>query len=164
MKTNHIKKVIGLVSVVLTVFLLALSAHAEIFRNPTEYNLEMNIGIKGYDPVSYFPEGGGTPAMGTAELRLDYMGVSYQFSSVQNQELFVKNPNKYEPTYGDWCAYAMASGSKVDIQPTVYTIHGNRLHVFVSKRAKQNFDSNIPDFESKADSFWKQISSEDPRL
>jgi YHS domain-containing protein len=164
MKINKLNKIIGHAIAMLTVSLTALSTQAQSLRNTTEYNLEMNIGIKGYDPVSYFSEGGGLPLMGSSDVILNYIGVTYQFSNPKNRELFLKNPNKYEPTYGGWCAYAMASGSKVDIQPLVYTISGNRLHFFVSKRAKQNFDLNVSDYESKADGFWKQISSEEPRL
>jgi hypothetical protein len=58
----------------------------------------------------------------------------------------------------------MASGSQVDIQPGIYTIHGNRLHFFVSRRAKANFDADVMGHEVRADGFWKQISGEEPRL
>lgn len=132
-------------------------------RNVGEYNIQSGIGLKGYDPVSYFPEGGGQPQVGQPDLRLEYMGVVYFFSTAQNLDQFVQNPDKYEPTYGGWCAYAMASGSKVDIQPMIYTIHGNRLHFFIAKRAKQNFDSDVIGYEKRADEFWKKFSGEDPR-
>ena len=138
-------------------------ANAQVGRNAMEYNIEMGLGLKGYDPVSYFPEGGGSPLMGQEMFKLEYMGVTYQFASAAHLDLFIENPDKYEPTYGGWCAYAMASGSKVDIQPTLFTLNGNRLHFFVSKRAKQNFDSDIAGFEVRADEFWKQISGEKPR-
>lgn len=142
---------------------LNLSANAQT-RNATEYNLDQGIALKGYDPVSYFPEGGARPQIGKRELRLDYMGVTYYFSSPENLDLFAQNSEKYEPTYGGWCAYAMASGSKVDIQPTIFTLNGNRLHFFVSRRAKQNFDSDVVGHETRADAFWKDISGEEPRF
>jgi hypothetical protein len=136
---------------------------AQAIRNVAVYNLQAGIGLKGYDPVSYFPEGGGQPQVGLQNLKLDYMGVSYFFATPLNLDLFVENPDRYEPTYGGWCAYAMASGSQVDIKPTIYTIRGNRLHFFVSKRAKQNFDADVIGHEMRADGFWKQISGEEPR-
>jgi YHS domain-containing protein len=139
------------------------SAQAQGTRNTSEYNLQAGVGLKGHDPVSYFPEGGGQPQVGRQNLRLDYMGVNYFFATAQNLDLFVENPDKYEPTYGGWCAYAMASGSKVDIKPLIYTIHKNRIHFFVSRRAKQNFDTDIAKYEARADGFWKQISGEEPR-
>lgn len=140
------------------------SVQAQQSRDVTHYNLQNNLGLKGFDPVSYFPEGGGQPLTGLDDLKIDYMGVTYLFATPENVDLFLQNPNKYEPTYGGWCAYAMASGSKVDIQPSLYTINQNRLHFFVSKRAKQNFDKDLAGHESKADQFWKQISGEEPRF
>lgn len=145
-------------------------ANAQSIRNTGEYNLDLTsqpgfaIALKGYDPVSYFPEGGGQALTGKATFRLDYMGATYLFSSASNLDLFVQNPEKYEPTYGGWCAFAMASGSKVDIQPLIYTMNGNRLHFFVSRRAKANFDADIASFEANADRFWLQISGESPRI
>lgn len=133
-------------------------------RSPAEYNLENGVGLKGFDPVAIFPEGGGKPMRGDNQLRLEYMGVTYYFATPQNLDAFVQNPDKYEPTYGGWCAYAMASGTKVDIQPQLFTVRGNRAHYFVSHRAKQNFDRDIDGYESRADGFWKQISGEDPRF
>lgn len=159
----NITKRLFLTSMLLAGFFLATQARAQEFRNVSEYNIQTGVGLKGYDPVSYFPEGGNNPVVGVQKFRLDYMGVTYLFSTAQNVDLFLQNPNKYEPTYGGWCAYAMASGAKVDIQPMLYTINGNRLHFFVSKRAKQNFDADISGHEIRADEFWKQISGEDPR-
>lgn len=152
-----------LASAIMIGLFAASSAQAQVPRDVTEYNLQASVGLKGYDPVSYFSEGGGQPQVGLQNLKLDYMGVSYFFATAQNLDLFVQNPDKYEPTYGGWCAYAMASGSKVDIQPMIYTINGNRLHFFVSKRAKQNFDADVVGHETRADGFWKQISDEEPR-
>lgn len=158
-KINIITFALSLISA----FMFSKNSQAQVGRNVAEYNLQSGLGLKGYDPVSYFPEGGGYPLAGQITFRLEYMGVTYQFASAANLDLFVENPEKYEPTYGGWCAYAMASGSKVDIQPAIYTISDNRLHFFVSKRAKQNFDTDIAGFENRADAFWKQISGEEPR-
>ena len=100
---------------------------------------------------------------GKEEISLEYKQVVYLFANQKNLDLFMTNPNKYEPTYGNWCAFAMASNQKVDIVPTLFTISGNRLHLFVSAGAKLQFDGNIPAFERRADANWKRISGESPR-
>jgi YHS domain-containing protein len=164
MKLRSFKiKTIVASALIVTSFFAFNSTQAQTTRNVAVYNLQAGVGLKGYDPVSYFPEGGGQPLVGQQNLKLDYMGVSYVFARAQNLDLFVQNPDKYEPTYGGWCAYAMASGTQVDIQPTIYTIHGNKIHFFVAKRAKQNFDADLEGYEVRANDFWKQISGEDPR-
>jgi YHS domain-containing protein len=136
---------------------------AQEFRNVKEYNLQNQVGLKGYDPVSYFPEGGNKALIGVNQYKLNYMGVIYFFANAKNLDLFAKEANKYEPTYGGYCAYGMASGSKVDIDPLIYTINGNRLHVFATNRTKRKFDADISGHEVPADGFWKQISGEEPR-
>lgn len=142
----------------------AATAQAQMGRNVTEYNLENGIGLKGHDPVAVFPEGGGKPAVGQPAIRAEYLGVVYHFADQKNRQTFEANPQRYEPTYGGWCAFAMASGSKVDIQPHLFTINGNRAHYFVAARAKQNFDRDVAGHEGRADANWKRISGEDPRF
>lgn len=106
--------------------LLSAMAAAAQGRNVGEYNIQSGIGLKGYDPVSYFPEGGGQPQMGQPDFQLEDNGVVISFP---RPKTLISSFNLIdEPTYGGWRAYAMASGSKVDIQPMIYTIHGNRLH------------------------------------
>lgn len=158
MKTRIIKILLAV-----TTLILVQTAGAQEFRNVKEYNLQNNVGLKGYDPVSYFPEGGNKPLVGVNQYKLNYMGVIYFFATAKNLDLFAKGASKYEPTYGGYCAYAMASGSKVDIDPLIYTINGNRLHFFVSQRAKRNLDADVAGHEVRADGFWKQISGEEPR-
>ncbi len=132
-------------------------------RPITDYNLQAGTGLHGYDPVAVFPEGSGQAQAGTAQFALNYEGVTYMFASLEHMEMFKASPQKYEPSYGGWCAYAMASGSKVDIQPTLFTIHGNRAHYFVAARAKANFDRDVDGYEMRADGNWKMISGEEPR-
>ncbi|MCR9206452.1 MAG: hypothetical protein NXH75_17855 [Halobacteriovoraceae bacterium] len=153
------------VTAFLALFTMA-SAMGQVNRNSTEYNLQGGIGLKGYDPVSYFAEGGDTPAKGSSSISLSYKGVTYLFASQSNKATFQSFPEKYEPTYGGWCAWAMAAGrgQKVDIDPLLFTIHGNRAHFFIAPSAKRNFDRNVSRFESRADQNWKRISGEEPRI
>jgi YHS domain-containing protein len=137
-------------------------AHAE-GRNVHEYNLQNGLALKGFDPVAVFPEGGGKPVRGVAAFREDYLGATYLFANAADQAEFLKDPSKYEPTYGGWCAYAMSEGTKVDIQPTLFTLKGRRAFYFVSGRAKQNFDHDVDGREALADGFWMQMSGEEPR-
>ncbi len=137
---------------------------AQANRNTSAYNLDGNLGLKGYDPVSYFAEGGSQPLKGSSSVSLEYKGVVYRFANQDNLEAFKTMPERYEPTYGGWCAWAMANGSAVDINPTIFTINGNRLHFFISRRAKRNFDRDITKYEGRADNNWRRMSGEEPRL
>ena len=135
----------------------------QLDRNDAKYNLEGVIGLKGYDPVSYFTEGGGHPQKGLAAIEGKYGDVTYFFASDENRNLFFANPTKFEPTYGGWCAWAMANEAYADIDPELYTINGNRLHFFISRGAKARFDRDLASREADDDNFWKGESGETPR-
>lgn len=143
-----------------------ISVIAQEGRNVGAYNQAAikQAGLYGYDPVSYFAEGGSNPVKGIASITHTHGGITYRFSSVENREIFKVMPERYEPTYGHYCAWAMAQGGKVDIDPTIFTIDGNRLHFFIARRAKRNFDRNIPLFSGMADNNWRNFSGEEPRL
>jgi YHS domain-containing protein len=97
-----------------------------------QFNLEEGVGINGYDPVAYFTVG--KAVKGNKDEAVLDKGVTYYFSSGANRQEFRKNPSKYEPQYGGWCAYAMgSSGSKVGIDPGTFKIQDGRLYLFYNK-------------------------------
>ncbi len=97
-----------------------------------QFNLEEGVGIKGYDAVAYFTKG--KAVKGNKDEAVLSNGVTYYFSSGANRQEFRKNPSKYEPQYGGWCAYAMgSSGSKVEIDPGTFKIEDGKLYLFYNK-------------------------------
>jgi len=127
-----------------------------------QYNLgKHGLALEGYDPVAYFPEGGGKPAKGKAELSLTVRGVTYRFATKEHLELFEARPEQFEPAYGGWCAYAMSDGRKVSVDPESYLIEDGRLLLFYKsffsntrkKWKKEGGDKLRP----KADAAWKKI-------
>ena len=129
------------------------------------YNLvDGHLGLKGYDPVGILDAS--LVLEGSPNISVIYGGVTYFFSSNENREAFNLNPTKYEPTYGGWCAWAMANDSYADIDPRFFTIKNGRAHYFISRGAKARFDdpSRIEVLEMNADRFWTSESGESPRF
>jgi YHS domain-containing protein len=92
------------------------------------FNIKKGIAIEGHDPVSYF---NGKPAEGRSDLAFTFRGVTYLFVNSSNLNKFKSSPEKYEPAYGGWCAYAMGdSGEKVKIDPETFKILDGRLYLF----------------------------------
>lgn len=149
---------------VLVSFLIATAWASDLTRNASAYNLNNGVGLKSFDPVSFFPEGGDQGLTGESALAQNHLGVTYHFVNEENKELFFENTQKFEPTYGGWCAWAMANGGRVDIDPQFFTINGNRIHFFVNARAQRNFERDLEGNEARADGNWRNLSGEEPRI
>ena len=92
------------------------------------------LGIKGYDPVSYFTEG--RPAKGAPAIHHDFDDARYLFSSQKNRSLFSADPGRYEPQFGGLCATGIAFGQKAQSDPEQWAIVNGKLYVFSSIEAK----------------------------
>jgi len=133
----------------------------QVRRDLKKYNVDKEaLALGGYDPVAYFKEGGGKPARGSKEIVHVHEGVTYRFATEKNREAFKKDPARYEPAYGGWCAYAMASDSRVEIDPKSFLVTDGRLYLFYKglfndTRAKWN--KKPDDLRVKADAAWKKF-------
>lgn len=145
------------------IFFLLLSTTISFGQDLTtypksHYNLKSEVAIQGYDPVAYFTHN--EAQEGSRDISTDYQGVIYYFASEKNKNLFQAAPQKYEPQYGGYCAYAMASGDKVKIDPETFKIQDGRLFLFYNFRftntlTKWNKDESM--FLRDADSEWLKI-------
>lgn len=126
----------------------------------SQYNLENKVAIQGYDPVGYFNQG--KAIKGKKELSASYQGVIYKFSSNENKQEFLKNPSKYEPQYGGWCAYALgSSGEKVEINPETFKIIDGKLYLFYNaffNNTLKSWNKNQTNLKAQADDNWKKIN------
>ena len=150
------KKVIFIL--VLSVFTTLSFAQKESKRI-LEFNVEKTTAIQGYDPVAYFVEA--EALKGKKEFTATYKGIAYCFASFENKELFLKNPSKYEPEYGGWCAYAMGlSGEKVSINPSTFKIVEGKLYLFYNSffnNTLKDWNKEEADLKLEANKNWKKI-------
>ncbi|QDU66814.1 YHS domain-containing (seleno)protein [Engelhardtia mirabilis] len=89
-----------------------------------------HLALEGWDPVSYFPEGGGEPVEGSESIETTYRGLIWRFASEDHREQFVADPERFEPAYGGWCAWAMVDGEKVEVDPQSFLIEDGELLLF----------------------------------
>lgn len=115
------------ITLFLTFCFAASFAQTETVRQQ-HFNLKKNLALEGYDPVSYFD---GKPLEGKPELKTTHKGVVYQFANQANLNKFRTTPDKYEPAYGGWCAFAMGDyGEKVKVDPETFKITEGKLYLF----------------------------------
>lgn len=125
------------------------------------YNLPASgIAMEGYCPVSYFLAD--HPVLGKPEFASTYNGVTYYFAQADAKALFDKNPEKYLPAYGGWCAFGMANEDKFPVDPTNFKIVDGRLMLFLRNA---NVDAlalwNQNDEQAqvvKANAHWMKVS------
>ena len=125
----------------------------------THFNLDEGVAIEGYDVVSYFVES--RPQKGKSSISATYLGVIYRFATKEHRDLFVKNPQKYMPQYGGWCAYAMgAKNEKVIMDPQNYKIVNGKLYLFYKNFFTDTLDDWNEDEDNlkrKANENWQKI-------
>lgn len=123
------------------------------------YNLEKGVAIQGYDPVAYFTQK--KAVKGKATITATYEGITYNFSSQANKEMFIKSPASYEPQYGGWCSYAMgATGEKVEVDPETFKIVDGKLNLFYNaffNNTLKTWNKDEANLKKKADANWKKF-------
>ena len=140
-------------------FSSAFLSNAQEQKRTQSFNLEDGLAVQGYDVVAYFSEA--KAVKGIPAYTVFHQGVKYRFSSVANKDEFKKNPAKYEPQYGGWCAFAMGDvGKKVEIDPETFKIVNGKLYLFYNKgfnNTLKSWNKNEASLKSKADVNWAKF-------
>jgi YHS domain-containing protein len=128
---------------------------------------ERHLALGGHDPVAYFPEGGAAPRKGNKDLTVEYRGAQYRFASRANRELFLTRPSDFAPAFGGWCAYAMADGERVEVDPKSFLVEDGSLLVFYDglfADTRKSWLAEGPDeLRAKADRAWLAYAGEPRR-
>jgi YHS domain-containing protein len=114
------------------------------------------LAIDGYDPVAYFTEQ--KPVKGSSEFTFEFGGAKYRFASAANRDLFVKDPAKYAPQYGAYCAYAVSKGYTADTDPLAWKIVDGRLFLNYDASAQKKWEEDVPGNIKKGDANWPALS------
>lgn len=113
------------------------------------------LALHGYDPVAYFTEGAPTP--GHADHAVVHEGAAYYFASAENQKAFVRDPARYSPAFGGFCAYGVSVGKKFDGDPRYWTVHEDRLYLNLNAEIARKFEADVPGAVAKAGKQWRKI-------
>ncbi len=120
-------------------------------------NLKDGVAIQGYDPVAYFVEG--KAVLGLKEIKTQYDNATYYFATEVNKEEFVKNPDKFVPQYGGYCAYGLSKGYKAPIDPKAFTIVEDKLYLNYSLDVKAEWMKQREERIVKANENWEKIKN-----
>lgn len=131
---------------------LSMAASA-LAQTKTLLNLDKSgVAIQGYDPVAFFKDN--KPVKGKPEFVSKIDGATYYFASKEDQDMFVKEPAKYEPAFGGYCAYGVSRDKLVEIDVDAFQIVDGRLLLQYSKGVKDTFNKDQKGNLAKAESNW----------
>ncbi len=128
-----------------------------VAKYQTHYLLQSGVALQGYDAVAYTQN---KAQKGTAAFSYTYHGIKYQFANASNLSTFKQNPDRYEPPYGGWCAYAMAKNDKVKPNPKNFKLIGGQVYLFYDDFFSDTlnyWNKDQTNLKQKADTYWKGI-------
>lgn len=144
--------------VALTVSGLALAQDGAMKAKPPKAPVapvsatKAGVAAQGYDVVSYFTAG--QPAQGKPEFTHTYQGATFQFSSAANRDAFAREPAKYAPQYGGYCAWAVSHGYTAPSDPAAFKIVDGKLYLNYNKDVQKKWEAEQGDLIGKANANW----------
>jgi YHS domain-containing protein len=141
------------VALLTLLLLLVRPLHAGVPGSTSPINVDaQGLALRGYDPVAYFE--GGKPTLGAEKISASYGGARYLFASESHRKLFLRNPKRYLPEYGGYCAVGTSFGEKVDVDPETGRVVNGRLYLNNGPKAQEIFDHDTRNTIWRADQNW----------
>ena len=123
---------------------------------PKSINNQAGLALRGFDPVAWFAEA--RPRRGNAAFRADHAGVTWHFASAANLARFEAAPDAHMPRYGGFCAFGVARGYKVDIDPDAWHIRDGILYLNYDRGVQRQWQRDIPGHIARAEANWPRLA------
>ena len=113
------------------------------------------LALRGYDAVAYSTTG--QPTQGSTNFEHRWNGAVWRFSTAANRDQFAKEPERYAPEFGGYCAYAVSRGYTADGDPHAWRIVDGRLYLNYSKRVQRLWEEDVPGNIAKGRQKWPGV-------
>lgn len=153
MKTNTIKR--SILFSVLAALGLVFGINEVRAGSPINKTMFSGLALHGYDAVSYFDGTG--PVEGSKAISFEWGGATWRFATEEHKAAFVKNPEKYAPQYGGYCAWAAAQGKKADISPKNWAVVAGKLYLNYDAGIQKKWSASQAEFIKQADAAWPAL-------
>jgi YHS domain-containing protein len=140
----------------LTLPALLLAGPATAMAFPRRVNHAAGVALRGYDMVAWHLDG--RPRRGSAAQRVVWEGVAWHFASAAHRERFAANPEAFAPRYGGFCAFGVARGYKVDIDPEAWHIQAGVLFLNYDRGVQREWRRDIPGYVARAEANWPALA------
>jgi hypothetical protein len=137
------------------ILLLPLAAHT---RSKAELNVDSRaLAVKGFDVVAYAMEG--AAVRGRPEFEHRWKGVVWRFASAVHRDQFERDPARYAPQFGGYCAWAVSRGYTADIDPEAWKMVDGKLYLNYSRRVQKMWEEDLAGNIATAAANWPGVLS-----
>lgn len=148
--------VLGIVaSTVAWPLVTAIRVDAQAVNAPL--NAPRGLAVHGYDVVAYFTDG--RPVRGTTAFVHRWRDAEWRFASAAHRDAFAADPERYAPQYGGFCAYGVAEGAQVDVDPTAWRIVDGKLYLNIDHSVQRRWQQDIPGYIRRANENWSRMNT-----
>ncbi|MFH4966415.1 YHS domain-containing (seleno)protein [Gaetbulibacter sp. M235] len=146
-----------------SVLILAILVATATFAQDNKANNidNSNIALQGYSPVSYLDLG--IAQRGLKQYKSEHKKVVYYFTSAEQKASFDKNPSKYLPQFGGFCAFGIYAGAKFRPDPNKFIVKDGKYFLYLYNLeldAQQLWlaENNHNKLLSVANNNWEKLS------
>jgi hypothetical protein len=122
---------------------------------PEIYRSRGNLALGGYDAVAYFTDG--KPVKGTSTFEYRWKDAVWRFATADHRDQFAKEPARFAPQFGGYCAYAVSQGHTASGDPLVWRVVNGKLYVNYSRQVATMWQKDIPGYIAKAEHNWPSV-------
>ena len=115
---------------------------------------DKHLMLFGADVVAYFTEG--KHRQGDPAIKSVLEGVTFRFATAQHKALFDKEPNRYLPQYGGYCANGIVYGIPWGGNADAWRIIDGKLYTFGGPGSRNGFYLDLPRNIALADKYWAE--------
>jgi len=135
--------------------LMGMMLYGQAFAIDAIHTNFFGSAIDGYDPVAYFTDK--KPVKGSNSISHEWNGAKWYFSSAENKEKFIAEPEKFAPQYGGYCAWAVSQGYSAPTDATAWKVVDGKLYLNYNKDVQATWSKDIPGHIKSADKNWPTV-------
>lgn len=122
---------------------------------------EEGVALDGFDTVAYFKQE--KAVRGTSQFSCEYQNKTWYFSSAENRDAFLSNPEAFTPQFGGYCAHSLSNNKLVRSNPESFSVRDNKLYLYVNDSvAKKDIEKEkniFANHDKKRKKNWSKFES-----
>lgn len=149
------------VFLVLLIIVAAMAAACTSTASSIALNADAaGMALKGYDAVAYFAVD--SAVKGDAKYSYVWNGAKWLFSSEENMNKFMADPEAYAPQFGGYCAYAVSEGYTADADPEAWKVVDGKLYLNYNRDVQKTWEKNEAERIENGKKNWNQFKTKKP--